>query len=112
MNRDESYLLDIARFAQEAQELVEGMDAETFAMDRKAQLAVLYEITILGEAVKRLSPEFRRQHPAVAWKQIAGMRDKVIHDYREVNIPRVWQTLQTNIPELLKYIEPLLPKDL
>lgn len=111
MNRDESYLLDIDRFAREAQELVEGMDAETFSMDRKTQLAVLYEITILGEAVKRLTPEFRRQHPAVAWRQIAGMRDKLVHDYSEVNIPRVWQTLQVNIPELLQYIQPLLPKD-
>jgi uncharacterized protein with HEPN domain len=111
MNRDESYLLDISRFAQEAQDLVSGMDAEEFAMDRKAQLAVLYDITVLGEAVKKLSPEFRQQHSAVAWKQIAGMRDKLIHDYRNVNIPRVWQVLQINIPELLEYIQPLLPKE-
>lgn len=89
MNRDESYLLDIYRYAQEAEELVEGFDVEEFELNRQAQYAILYTITVIGEAVKRLSPEFRANHSAIAWKQIAGMRDKLIHDYREVDIPLV-----------------------
>lgn len=110
MNRDASYLLDIYRYAEEAQSLVAGMNAEAFELDRRTQLATLYTITVLGEAVKRLSPEFRNQHTTIAWRQIAGMRDKLIHDYRDVNISRLWIVLQVNIPELIEYIQPLLPK--
>jgi len=68
----------------------------------------MYQISILGEAVKRLSPEFRSQHPDIPWRAIAGMRDKLIHDYEGVDVQRVWLTLQSNIPELLQAIELLL----
>ncbi|MDA0267732.1 MAG: DUF86 domain-containing protein [Cyanobacteria bacterium] len=53
-------------------------------------------------------PELRAQHPQIPWKQIAGMRDKSVHDYRQVNSRRVWQIIQTSIPELLQNIQPLL----
>ena len=60
---------------------MDGLTLDGFATDLKTQSAVLYPITILGEAVKRLSPEFRAQHSAIDWRAIAGMRDKLIHDY-------------------------------
>lgn len=109
MNRDQSYLIDIHKFGHEVMEFVQDMDAADFAGDRKTQNAVLYCITILGEAVKQLSPEFRAQHPQIPWKDIAGMRDKCVHDYRQINIRRVWQITQTSIPALLQALEPLLP---
>lgn len=87
------------------------MDVEAFELDSKTQFAVLYSITILGKAVKRLSVEFRAAHPRIEWKQIAGIRDKLVHDYRKTNIPVVWRVLQVNIPELLEYIKPLLPEE-
>lgn len=89
MNRDESYLLDIHKYAEDTQTFIEGMTVATFELDSKTQSAVLFDITILGEAAKRLSPEFRAAHPKIAWKQIAGMRDKLIHEYRKINIPVV-----------------------
>jgi uncharacterized protein with HEPN domain len=110
MDRNQSYLLDVYQAALEARQCVEGMDAEAFEADRKTQLAVLYCITILGEAVKRLSPEFRAEYSAVAWRQIAGMRDKLIHDYRQVNVSMVWRVLQGDIVELMDAIQPLLPE--
>ncbi|MGB7251039.1 MAG: HepT-like ribonuclease domain-containing protein [Phormidesmis sp.] len=110
MNRDKSYLLDLYKAACDAQAVVAGLTAEAFVEDRKAQLAMLYSIVLLGEVVKRLSPEFRTQHSAVRWRQIVGMRDKLIHDYKEVDILLIWQASQQDIPELIKYIQPLLPK--
>lgn len=110
MDRNQSYLLDVYQAAVEARQFVEGMDAEAFKADRKTQLAVLYSITVLGEAVKRLSPEFRTEHSVVAWRQMAGMRDKLVHDYRQVNVSMVWLVLQRDIPELIEYVEPLLPR--
>jgi uncharacterized protein with HEPN domain len=111
MNRDLSYLLDLAKFAQTILQLTENMSESEFEEDRKTQLAVLYEITVIGEVVKRLSPEFRSNHPSIAWKQIAGMRDKLVHDYDEVKISVIWQVVENNIPELLNYITPLLPHE-
>jgi len=110
MNREESYLLDVYNYAQEAKQMSEGMDIEDFKLDKQAQYAVLYAITIIGEAVKRLSPEFRAKHSEIAWKQVAGMRDKLIHDYRETDVSLVWAALHSDIPELIDYIEPLLRK--
>jgi uncharacterized protein with HEPN domain len=109
MEQDEATLLDIVRFAREILDLTKGMDEVTFAQSRPTQLAVLYEIAVLGEAVKRLSPEFRECHQEIPWKEIAGMRDKVIHQYDRVKITVVWQVIRVDIPFLIQQIEPLLP---
>ena len=65
---------------------------------------------IMGEAVKRLSADFRADHPEIPWVLIAGMRDKLIHGYDIVDLDRVWKTTEKDVPELLSLIEPLLPK--
>jgi uncharacterized protein with HEPN domain len=110
MNRNLSYLLDINEFIQDLLQFVENIDESAFLTDKKTQNAVLYNITIIGEAVKKLTPDFREQHPQIPWKQIAGMRDKLVHDYRQINLKQVWLVTQTDIPELIKNLEPLLPK--
>lgn len=108
MNRDPASLLDIARFAEVILQLTAGLDGQSFQADLKTQLAVLYELTVLGEAVKRLSPEFRDRHPNVPWRSMAGMRDKLVHDYDQVDAQRIWEVVTTSIPELLTQITPLL----
>lgn len=109
MNQDQSYLLDIAKLCQTMLRLTANMTEAEFQRDERTQLAILYEITILGEVVKRLSTEFRSQHSTIEWRRIAGMRDRLIHDYDEVKLDLVWEVVTTNIPELLQYITPLLP---
>jgi len=108
MNRDPASLLDVARFAEVILQLTAGLDEQSFQADLKTQLAVLYELTVLGEAVKRLSLEFRDRHPNVPWRSMAGMRDKLVHDYDQVDAQRIWEVVTTNIPELLTQITPLL----
>jgi uncharacterized protein with HEPN domain len=108
MNRDPATLLDIARFSEVILQLTEGLNEQEFQADLKTQLAVLYELIILGEAVKRLSPEFRDRHPNVPWRSMAGMRDKLVHDYDQVDARRIWEVVTTSIPELLTQITPLL----
>jgi uncharacterized protein with HEPN domain len=71
---------------------------------------VFYDIQTIGEAVKRLSKDFTQAHPEVPWSQIAGMRDKLVHDYDRVDVERVWGVLQQRLPELLEQLEPLLPE--
>jgi uncharacterized protein with HEPN domain len=109
MNQDQSYLLDIAKLCQTILRLTNNMTEVEFQDDERTQLAILYEITIVGEVVKRLSTEFRNQHSGVEWRKVAGMRDRLVHDYDEIKIDLIWKVIKTNIPELLAYITPLLP---
>jgi uncharacterized protein with HEPN domain len=81
---------------------------EGFFNDRKTQDAVIRNLEIIGEATKRLSPDFRDAHPECPWKQMAGMRDKVIHDYLGVNLEIVWETVETRVPRLLEQIDVIL----
>jgi uncharacterized protein with HEPN domain len=111
MLRDKASLLDLARFALNIQELIKGIDKQTFMTDIRTQSAILYQIIILGEAVKRLSPEFRQKSSHIPWSGIAGMRDKLVHDYDGVNLEKVWLTITVSIPEFILMIEPLLPTD-
>jgi uncharacterized protein with HEPN domain len=63
----------------------------------------------MGEATKRLSREFREQHPEAPWDDIAGMRDVVSHQYDRIDLDIVWQVIQRNIPDLLSILITLLP---
>jgi uncharacterized protein with HEPN domain len=109
MRRDEATLLDIVKAARLAIQFIDGMDQSAFPKDVKTQSAVLHQLLVLGEAVKRLSSEFRAKNPQVPWSLIAGMRDRLIHEYNEVDLAEVWRTTQRDIPDLLQAIEPLLP---
>ena len=111
MARDDATLLDVARAARLAIEFVASMDRAAFIQDTKTQSAVLHQLLVLGEAVKRLSPEFRAANPHTPWTLIAGMRDKLIHAYDEVDLEEVFKTIEQDIPDVLKQIQPLLPQD-
>ncbi|ACK65897.1 protein of unknown function DUF86 [Rippkaea orientalis PCC 8801] len=78
--------------------------------NQEKQDAILRRITIIGEATKRLSPEFRQEHPSIPWKEIAGMRDIISHKYDEVDLAEVWTVIQINLPTLHNYIVTLLPE--
>jgi len=107
MSRDDATLLDIRYAAERIVEFGEGLSADDFRADTKTLSAVLYQIAILGEAVKRLSPEMRAAHPDIRWKDAAGMRDHVMHGYDKVDLDIVAETVNTTVPALLKQIESL-----
>lgn len=111
MSRDETTLADIARAAQLIVLFAKGMTADDFLADLKTQSAVLHQLMVLGEAVRRLSPEFRSSHTAIPWSLIAGMRDRLIHGYDVVDLDQVWQTVTRDIPELLIQIQALRSDD-
>lgn len=77
MRRDDAHLLDILKAARLAIEFKGSADKTTFLRDAKTQSAVLHQLLIVGEAVKRLSADFREAHPDVPWKAIAGTRDNL-----------------------------------
>lgn len=110
MNRDDATLLDIAHAARLIQNFISDMPKQQFFGDMKTQSAVLHQLTVLGEAVKRLSPNFRNQHPVLPWALMAGMRDHLIHGYDAVDLEEVWNTATRDIPQVLTKILPLLPQ--
>jgi uncharacterized protein with HEPN domain len=110
MQRDEATLLDIAEASRLVASFVDDMSKAIFLDDYKTQSAVLYQLIVMGEAVKRLSSEFRAQHTELPWSLIAGMRDHLIHGYDIVDWDEVWKTATSDVPDLLAKIEPLLPR--
>jgi uncharacterized protein with HEPN domain len=109
MSRDDASLLDIVNAAQRVLQFAEGLDKSELATNEEKQSAMLYQIIVIGEATKRLSLEFRNQHPQIPWKDIAEMRDILAHQYDRVNLNTLWDAIQMDIPELLTLLEPLLP---
>jgi uncharacterized protein with HEPN domain len=110
MPRDEAILLDIARAARLVLEFKGGLDRTAFLEDIKTQSAVLHQLMVMGEAVKRLSTDLRNRHPEIPWALIAGMRDNLIHGYDIVDLDEVWKTADADVPAMLSLLEPLLPK--
>jgi uncharacterized protein with HEPN domain len=104
-------LRQIADHAQWAQKLcAENQLAEILA-DRNKRLAFERIMEILGEAVKRLPPELCQRYPAVAWRLVAGMRDRVSHGYDVVDYGTLWKTVEKDVPVLIATVEQML-KDL
>lgn len=111
MPRDDATLLDIAKAAQLARSFVAGLDKDGFLKDAKTQAAVIHEILILGEATKRLSEDVTNAHPSIPWRRMAGMRDKLIHEYDRVDLNLVWEVVTSELPRLVERLRPLLPAE-
>jgi uncharacterized protein with HEPN domain len=107
MLRDDATLLDLVEAARLIIEFKRGIDRAVFYDDAKTQSAILHQLMVLGEAVKRLSADFRSEHPEVPWTLIAGMRDNLIHEYDAVDLDEVWRTAESDIPRLLGQLERL-----
>jgi uncharacterized protein with HEPN domain len=111
MPRDDTTVAQILQGARYITSFCAGVNGEAFAADVLRQSAVLHQLLIIGEAVKRLSPEFRGAHPDLPWPQIARMRDTLIHRYDTVNLSIVWKTATADIPDLIGALEPFASGD-
>jgi uncharacterized protein with HEPN domain len=105
MSRDKALAADILLAGRQALVFIQGMTPEQFLKDFKTQAAVLMQLIVIGEAVKGLSGEFRAGLPDIPWKKVAGMRDRLIHDYRNWDLEEIWRTLQNRVPELIAALE-------
>ena len=101
MRRDDILLLDMLLAAREAVEFADGLTFETFDRNRMAQLAILKAVEIVGEAASRIGVETRDAHPEIPWAAIVGMRNRLVHEYSNVNLARVWEAVERDIPRLI-----------
>ena len=102
------HLDDIFQAARKALDFVEGTDYEDFLRDDKTVYAVVRALEIVGEAARRIPSEIRDGFPEVPWRSMAGIRDKLIHDYVSVNLEVVWKTVTEDLPLLLPQIQRVL----
>ncbi len=82
-----------------------GLTREQFLTDEKTSDAIARNLEIIGEAVRWLPDEFKRAHQAIPWAQIAGLRNRIVHDYFGLDLEIIWQVLQTSVPELRKQLD-------
>ncbi|NOZ56075.1 MAG: DUF86 domain-containing protein [Calditrichaeota bacterium] len=105
---DRVFLWHILDAADAIHEYLSGLTRESFLRSRVVQDAVIRQLEVIGEATRHLSREFRSAHPAIPWSEIAGMRDKLIHDYFGVDLEVVWETASRDVPALREKLSGIL----
>jgi uncharacterized protein with HEPN domain len=111
MRHDEAYLLDMLLAAREARKFACDLTFSAFGDNRMAQLAILKAVEIVGEAASRISTEGKTRYPEIPWIDVIGMRNRLVHGYFSVNLQRVWETVQNEIPRLISLLEASIPPD-
>jgi uncharacterized protein with HEPN domain len=100
--RDSGIILEDIRDAmRKVSTYVEGMDLAAFMADEKTVDAVVRNISVIGEAAKQLPENFKERHPEIPWAQMAGMRNRIVHDYAGVDLEIVWRVITNSMPDLV-----------
>ena len=111
MQRDNAYLLDILEAAKLARAYIGGKTKEEFLNDLQCQDAVIRRIEIIGEAAGRVSEETKSAFPNLPWNEMVGMRNVMIHDYNDVDMVIVWDTVHNDFPTLISALERIVPAE-
>ena len=102
------YLKDISESIESIEDFVKGMTQEQFENDDKTSSAVIRKLEIIGEASKYIPEVIRNKYTEIPWKEMAGMRDKLIHAYSKVDFKLVWMTIKQRIPEIKSLLKKIL----
>lgn len=111
MSRDQGHVADIVASAAAIRDYMTSVSQQHFLADHMRQSAVLYQLTIVGEACRRVSPTFREAHPEVDWAGIVSLRNKIVHDYDDVNLDSVWSVITHDLPALVSTLEAIVPPE-
>jgi len=102
------FLSDIHEAILRIELYIQHIDYESFLEDIKTQDAVVRNLEIIGEAAKNITDEFKEKHPQILWKDLAGIRDKLIHHYFGVNLEIIWTIIEEDLPLLKEKIRHIL----
>ena len=106
MPKDQQSILDIIDSINLIFEYTQDINWDE--IDTKDQDAVIRRLTIIGEATKRLSPDFRAGHPEIPWKQMTGLRDIIVHEYDDIRLDIIRDIVEIELPKILPILQPLL----
>jgi uncharacterized protein with HEPN domain len=109
--RDSALLLDMLLAARDARAFVKGLDEAAFLASRLHQNAAIRSLEIIGEAAGKVSAATQAAHPEIPWREITGMRHRLIHGYGDVRLDLVWIVLCDRLPPLLAILEQLAPRE-
>ena len=109
--RDTAFLLDMLLAARDARQFVAGIGEAAFAASRLHQNAVIRSLEVIGEAAGKVSPAMQAKLPEIPWREITGMRHRLIHNYADVRLDLVWSVVATRLAPLIAALEPLIPED-
>ncbi len=107
---DHVYVKHILEAIERIENYTRGVDFEEFLENEMMQDAIVHSIQIIGEAANNISPAFKESHPKIPWKDINGMRNKLVHHYFEVHLGNVWDTVPESIPALKEHLRNV-PRD-
>ncbi len=107
--RDAAYLWDMLEAARMIVRMTTGVSQDGYRTDEKLRLAVERGVSLIGEAARRVSESFRKEHPEVPWRKIIAQRNVVIHEYGEIDHERLWIVAIQEIPLLIEQLAPLIP---
>ena len=107
--RDAGLLLDMLLAARDAQTFIAGMDEAGVLASRLHQNAVIRSLEIIGEAAGKVSAETQAAHGEIAWREMTGMRHRLIHGYGDVSLDVVWATVRDRLPPLIVVLAALVP---
>ena len=99
------YLSDIRDAIHAARGFARGVTFEEFQHNREKQFAIIHALEIIGEAAKQVPLSVKKEYPDIPWRDIAGMRDRLIHGYFSVNLERLWNTVRDDLPDLEKRLK-------
>jgi uncharacterized protein with HEPN domain len=107
--RDAALLLDMKLAAEDALGFVAGLDEAGFLKSRLHQNAVIRALEVIGEAANKVSAGLKAAHPEIPWRDIVGMRNRLIHGYDDVRMEQVWAVTQQQLEPLIAALDPLIP---
>lgn len=107
MKDDKVYLISILESIENIEEFTKGGEGE-FLITKVIQHAVIRNLEVMGEASKKISNELKKDFPEIPWREMAGLRDVLIHDYLGVDNQRVWNVVQNELPELKEKVKKVL----
>lgn len=104
-SKDSLYFLHMLEMARKAVEKVTGLEQTDYDDDENLRLALTHLVQIIGEAASRVSPQARLAYPEIPRHEIAGMRNRIVHDYLNVDEDVVWQVVIEDLPDIILHLE-------
>lgn len=102
------YFKDILDYANSALEFIENIPYENFISDKKVIFATIRALEVIGESSNRIADEIKQKYPNLPWVQMRGLRNRIIHNYDDIDYTIVWNVLKNEIPKLISQIEEII----
>ena len=104
------YFEDILEYANSALSFIENISYEEFISDKKSVFATIRALEVIGESSNRIANEIKEQYPYLPWIEMRGLRNRIIHNYDDIDYAIVWNVLKNEIPQLINQINEIIDK--